>query len=278
MVNIGTVWDRTVDFVRDHLGSVTAVVLATQFAPSVVSGSLERLRGEATGGMAAVYGIVTLAATLIALWGALYLIGYAAQTTGREQAAEARRIATGRFLPLIGVSLILLVGFFILALPGIVLGATSGFDFVAAMNGTTLTPEQYGALGPAILYFALLTLVAIWVFARLLTVNAVVAMERRGLGAIARGFAMTKGMALKLIGLLILYGIITGVAVSAARFVTGAIFAIFTTPGSGIGIGDVAVAVATAAVSAVLALYQAVFIGKLYRAIVGEKDDADVFA
>ncbi len=83
---------------------------------------------------------------------------------------------------------------------------------------------------------------------------------------------------MKLIGLLILYGIITGVAVSAARFVTGAIFAIVTTSGSGIGIGDVAVAVATAAVSAVLALYQAVFIGKLYRAIVGEKDDADVFA
>ncbi len=278
MVNIGTVWDRTVDFVRDHLGSVATVVLATQFAPSVVSGSIERLRAEASGGMAAVYGLVTLVATLIALWGALYLIGYAAQTTGRERADEARRIATTRFLPLIGVSLVLLIAFFVLALPGIVLGATSGFDYVAAMNGVTLAPEQYGALLPAILYFFVLGLVAIWLFARLLTVNAVVAMERRGLGAIARGFRMTKGMALKLIGLLILYGIITGIAVSAARFVTGAIFAIVATPGSGIGIGDVAVAVATAAVSAVLALYQAVFIGKLYRAIVGEKDDADVFA
>lgn len=278
MVSIGTIWDRTVDFVRDHLGSLATVVLATQFAPTVVTGSLERVRATATGGTSVAYGLVTLAATLLALWGSLYLIGYAAQPTGRERAAEARRIATSRFLPLIGVSLVLLIGFTVLALPGVILAATSGFDFVSAMNGVTLTPEQYGTLGPAALYFVVLVIVGIWLFARLLTVNAVVAMERRGLGAIARGFAMTRGMTLKLVGLLILYGIITGVAVSAARFVVGSLAAILGTPGSGVGVGDVVTAVAIAAVSAVLALYQAAFIGKLYRAIVGEKDDADVFA
>ncbi len=278
MVSIGTVWDRTVDFVRDHLGGVTAVVLATQFAPTVVTGSLERVRATASGGAAAIYGLITLVATLIALWGSLYLIGYAAQPTGREQAGEARRIATTRFLPLIGVSLVLLIAFAVLAMPGIVLAVTSGFDYVSAMNGVATTPEQFATLGPALLYFVVLALFSIWLFARLLTVNAVVAMERRGLGAIARGFAMTKGMALKLIGLLILYGIIAGVAVSAARFVVGSLVAILGTQGTGVGIGDVVTAIATAAVGAVLALYQASFIGKLYRAIVGEKDDADVFA
>ncbi len=280
MVSIGTVWDRTVDFVRGNFGSLMPVVLATQFAPTVVTGSLERLRAGSGGvtALGVVLGLLTFVATVIALWGALYLVAYAAQPRGRETAAEARRIAAARFLPLIGVSLVLLVAVAVLALPGFVLAVASGFDFTAAMNGVTMAPEQYGALGWALLYFFVLALVALWLFARLLPLNAVVAMERRGVGAIGRAFALTRGLTLKLVGLLILYAIVAGVAVSAARFVVGGIFAIFSTGGGSITVGDVATAIAVAAVSAALALYQSAFTGKLYRAIVGDRDEADVFA
>lgn len=277
MVSIGAVWDKTVDFVRRHARAVMPVVLATQFAPGVVSNTLAG--GARSGGDANwVSGPVTFVATIIALWGALYLIGFAAQSSGRERAAEARGIANGRFFPLIGVSLVLLIAFLVLAIPGVLLAVGSGFDFVAAMNGTTMAPEQFASLGTSLLYFVVLGLVMLWLFARLLPINAVIAMERRGLGAIGRAFALTRGMALKLVGVLILYGIVAGVATVAVQSVLGVVFGFLDGGRPGIGIGTVAAAIGVAAVSSVLTLYQSVFVAKLYRTIVGEKDEADVFA
>ncbi|MEP9403326.1 hypothetical protein [Sphingomonas sp. VNH70] len=278
MVSIGTVWDKTVDFVRDHGRTVVPVVLATQFAPTLVSNSLAPLRIGAGAGTSAGLGLVSLLTTLVALWGALYLVGYAAQPTRAESAAEARAIATGRFLPLIGVSLVLLIGVSVLAIPGVALALRSGIDPVALSNGVSATPEQLAALGPAILYFALLGIVLLWLFARLLPLNAVVAQERRGIGAIGRAFALTRGMALKLVGLLLLYGIVTGVAVLAVQSVLGVVFGLILGPPTSFGASAIVVAAGVAAVSAALALYQSVFVGKLYRSIVGERDEASVFA
>jgi hypothetical protein len=278
MVSIGTTWDRTVDFVRGHMAQVASIALLTQFLPTVATGSLARLRETAGGASSLGLGLLTLVTSLIALWGSLYLIAYAAQQTGRESAANARGIANRRFLPVLGVSLALLVAMAVLTIPAIGLAYASGFDFAAIAVGTRPTPDQLGSLGWALLYMVVAGLFVLWAIARLLPVNAVIAMERRGLGAIGRAFALTRGMGLKLVGLVILYAIIAGVAVSAAKFVVGAVFAIVTSGGSGVTVGDVAGAIATGAISALLALYQAAFIGKLYRGIVGDQDDVAVFA
>jgi hypothetical protein len=278
MVSIGTTWDRTVDFVRGHMAQVASIALLTQFLPTVATGSLARLRETAGGALSLGLGLLTLVTSLIALWGSLYLVAYAAQQTGRESAANARGIANRRFLPVLGVSLALLVVMAVLAIPAIGLAYAGGFNFAAIAAGTRPTPDQLGSLGWALLYMVVAGLFVLWAIARLLPVNAVIAMERRGLGAIGRAFALTRGMGLKLVGLVILYAIIAGVAVSAAQFVVGAVFAIVTSGGSGVTVGDVAGAIATGAISALLALYQAAFIGKLYRGIVGDQDDVAVFA
>lgn len=278
MVSVGTVWDRAVDFVRDHLGAVMPVLLVTQFAAPAISGSLAGVRADATGGTAAGLGLLSVATTIISLWGALYLVGFAAQPSGREHRDEAMRIATSRFLPLVGVSIVLMVVLGILALPGVLLAVSSGFDFMAIANGTPLQPADVAKLGSAMLYFVVLALFVLWASARLLPINAVVAMERRGLGAIPRAFALTRGLTWKLIGLILLYAIVTGVAVSAAQFVFGAVIALVVGDDGGLSIATVAGSIAVAAVSAVLALYQSAFIGKLYRAIIGEQDDVAVFA
>ncbi|PXA97310.1 hypothetical protein DMC47_14460 [Nostoc sp. 3335mG] len=278
MVSVGTVWDRAVDFVRDHLGAVMPVLIVTQFAAPAISGSLSGLRVGATGGVAAGLTLVSLAATLVSLWGALYLIAFAAQTTGREDHRTALGIANSRFLALLGIGIVVMIGLGVLALPGVLLMVSSGFDFAAIANGGSVDPNIVGRLGSALLYFFVLALFVLWLGARLLPLNAVVAMERNGLGAIARSFALTRGMTWKLIGLILLYGIVAGVAVSAAQFVVGAIAGLLTTDTGGISIPIIAGAIAVAAVSTVLALFQSAFIGKLYRAIVGEQDDAAVFA
>ena len=278
MVSVGTVWDRAVDFVRDHLGAVMPVLIATQFAAPAISGSLAGVRAEASGGLAAGLGLLSLVTTLISLWGALYLVGFAAQPTGREDRRTAMTIAKGRFLPLIGISIVVLVVLGVLALPGVLLAVASGFDFMAIANGVTMEPSEFGKLGSALLYFLVFALFILWLSARLLPINAVVAMERRGLGVFGRAFALTRGMTWKLIGLILLYAIVAGIAVSAAQFVFGAVVALIVGDTGGLSVAAIGGAVAVAAVSSVLALYQSAFIGKLYRAIVGEQDDVAVFA
>lgn len=278
MVSVGTVWDRAVDFVRDHLGTVMPVLIVTQFAAPAVSGSLAGVRADATGALAAGLGLLSLATTIISLWGALYLVGFAAQPSGREDRHAAMTIATNRFLPLIGISIVVLVVLGILALPGILLAVASGFDFMAIANGTSVQPAEFEKLGSAGLYLLVFALFILWLSARLLPINAVVAMERRGLGAFRRAFALTRGMTWKLIGLILLYAIVAGIAVSAAQFVFGAVVALIVGDSGGLSVAAIAGAVAVSAVSSVLALYQSAFIGKLYRAIVGEQDDMAVFA
>lgn len=278
MVSVGTVWDRAVDFVRDHLGTVMPVLIVTQFAAPAVSGSLAGVRADATGGLAAGLGLLSLATMIISLWGALYLVGFAAQPSGREDRHAAMATATNRFLPLIGISIVALVALGILALPGILLAVASGFDFMAIANGASVQPAEFGKLGSAGLYFLVFALFILWLSARLLPINAVVAMERRGLGAFGRAFALTRGLTWKLIGLILLYAIVAGIAVSAAQFVFGAVVALIVGDSGGLSVAAIAGAVAVSAVSSVLALYQSAFIGKLYRAIVGEQDDMAVFA
>ena len=278
MAKIGTIWDRAVDFVRDHLGEAMPVLLATQFAAPAISGSLNGLRAAGDTGTAAVLGIVSVVTTVISLWGALYLVAFAAQADGHEQHRVALLLARTRFLPMIGVSIVLMAILAVLAVPGVVLAVASGFDFTSVMNGVPPQPAEIGKLGIAVLYFFALALFVIWASARLLPINAVVAHERRGIGAIGRAFALTRGMTLKLIGLLILYGIVAGVAVSAAQFVIGGVFGLLTDNSGALSPAVIAGAVAVAAVSAALALYQSAFIGKLYREVVGQQDDAAVFA
>ncbi|MEH3039643.1 MAG: hypothetical protein PGN21_06210 [Sphingomonas paucimobilis] len=278
MAKIGTIWDRAVDFVRDHAGELMPVLLVTQFAVPALSGSLNGIRADATGGMAAALGLLSLVTAAVSLWGTLYLIAFSAQPNGQEQHRVALSLAKTRFLPMIGVSIVLIAILAVLAIPGVVLAVASGFDFTSVMNGVPPQPSEFAKLGVALLYFFALALFLLWVSARLLPINAVVAHERRGIGAIGRAFALTRGMTLKLIGVLILYAIVAGVAVSAAQFVVGGIFGLFTGSTTGLSPAIIAGAFAVAAVSAALALYQSAFVGKLYREVVGQQDDAAVFA
>ncbi|KQM66688.1 MULTISPECIES: hypothetical protein [unclassified Sphingomonas] len=278
MAKIGTIWDRAVDFVRDHLGEVMPVLLVTQFAVPAVSGSLNGLRAEASGGTAAALGLLSALVALVSLWGALYLIAFAAQPDGQEQKRVALSLAKTRFLPMIGISIVMIVILTILAVPGIILAVASGFDFTSVMNGVPPQPAEFAKLGTALLYFFVLVLVILWASARLLPINAVVAMERRGVGAIRRAFELTRGMTLKLIGVLILYAIVAGVAVSAAQFVVGGILGLLIGNSGAFSPTIIVSSFAVAAVSAALALYQSAFVGKLYREVVGQQDDAAVFA
>lgn len=273
MVSIGTVWDRTVEFVQEHQRQLAPVVLLTLFAPTVFTVTLEKLRATAGTQLGLGLSLLGLLLMLVSLWGQLFLTGYAIERDG-SSAASSR--ATRRFLPVVGISLLLLIGMGALLAPAGVIAIASGLDVQGMAAGRQPSMESMGSFGLIGLYMLVFGLIVLWLAARLLVLTPVVLTERRGLGAIARAFRLTRGLTLKLIGLIILYAIVSTVAVSAARFVFGAILSLVAGGTSTITVADVLTAVAVAAVSAVLSLLSAVFVGKLYVAITGEQDQAAI--
>src|SRR3546814_20166423 len=74
------------------------------------------------------------------------------------------------------------------------------------------------------LYSRALVIVVLWGMARLLPLNSVVVAERRGVGAIRRAFGLTRGLALRIVGVVILFFVVWGVSAMAATPVLGSIF------------------------------------------------------
>src|SRR3546814_9103815 len=69
------------------------------------------------------------------------------------------------------------------------------------------------------LYSLALVIVVLWGMARLLPLNSVVVAERRGVGAIRRAFGLTRGLALRIVGVVILFFVVWGVSAMAATTV-----------------------------------------------------------
>jgi hypothetical protein len=92
-------------------------------------------------------------------------------------------------------------------------------------------------------------------------------MERRGVGLFARSFRLTRGITWKVIGVLILYFIVSQVSGLATKLVFGAVFGLIA-GGNGPGsVSMVLTSVLVAAVSTAFAVLAAAFTAKLYLAI-----------
>ena len=109
-------------------------------------------------------------------------------------------------------------------------------------------------------------LFVVWLFARLLPLVPTVLNERLGLGAIARAFGVTRGLGLKLVGALVLYGIVLYVASSAAKWVTFIPLRLVL-GGDGIGTASFIGAVVGALVSTAFSVLAYAFIAQLYRRV-----------
>jgi len=110
--------------------------------------------------------------------------------------------------------------------------------------------------------------VVLFVLARLLPLTGVIVAERRGLGAYARAFRLTRGMTWKLLGVILLYAVVAWVSSLAATTVFGSILRLVA-PGEGsVTVAGVLTAIAAAAVQAVFTVLAAAFCAKLYVALV----------
>lgn len=269
-VDISTVWDRATEFLGDNLASLIPVALPWIYLPLVVQSVLAPL-ARTPGPVATGVQAAALVLTLVGLWGQLQILALAIDRD--RGVAGARAQATAQYLPVIVITLVLGIAAIVLASPiGIALGV-AGVDFPALMRasetGATIAPPPGMTPGIAIfmLVYAVILLVALlWITVRLVLVNAVLLAEGGWFGAIGRSLALTRGRTLALVGVALLFGIVSVVATLAAQTVFGAVFALALGGDDPVTIATVLTAVFVALVSTAFSLLSAAFIGKYYVA------------
>ncbi|MEG8038229.1 hypothetical protein QP166_02310 [Sphingomonas sp. LR60] len=263
MVRIGDVWDRTVDVLRGRTAILTSIALVTLVLPGIVSGALGTIV-PLPGPAALAVPLVRLAVLVLLILGVLAMTAVASDPA--VDRAQALRIGGQRLLPALGVLVALVLAAIALFVPAGALLAISG-----ATMGMAGTPDMSHAAPGYVIGAGLSVLLAIvlglWLSARIVPLFGIVVNERRGFSALRRSLDLTKGSTLKLIGVLILYFIITTVAMLAATSVVGVIARLALGGDAPGGVAFV-VAVVRALISAGATMVQSVFYARFYVAAV----------
>ncbi len=263
MVKIDFVWDRTVEFLREHLGKVLPIALTGLFVPTAILNVLTPVWGvTGQGGRFGLF-MITMLLVLAMLWGWLAITLAAIRPDERAGAAMA---AVRRLGPMVGVYLILALIFSVLVIPLSLLSVFAGIDPAAMQAGGQLQIASGGAVWGLMLYLLPFLVVTLAALARLMPLAGVVAAERRGVRAISRTWRLTRGMTWRLIAVTILYYVVSSVAGLAAKTVFGTIFGLFGSNDGAVTVPSVLTAIVGAAVSATFTTLAAVFAAKLYVA------------
>ena len=221
MVTMSEVWDRTVLVARHRAPELAAIALPLIWLPGLVQRGVQlALAGPtpgapvAAGAMAAVT-LIGAVTTLLALLAALAIVALASDRTLAPVAAL--RIGLRRLPLTVGLSLLIALALMLLLVP-IVLAVP---DIAAMSAGSSSADLSPGASAFVRWYSVGLTALLVWAEARLVLLSPVMVNERRGLGSVARAFALTAALTWRLIGVLLLFLVVAGLSVLAARSVTG---------------------------------------------------------
>lgn len=269
MVRMGTVWDRALDVLRGRVNIMVPIAVLAIFLPTVVSNAVaaygQPAPGAGASGAASGLGAIVALVVLVAgIWGQLALLAIATDpATTRE---DAGRQATRRLGPALAVVIVLVVIFALLLLPAILPLIQAGLDMNNPQSMQSLPSGTASFVG---LYFIVFLLAAIVVGARLILINPVILGERRGLGAISRSFQLTRGLTWRIVGVMLLFGVLLLIAMFAAQAVTALILRLIL---GGDALPTITFLSSTvgAVVSTALTVVAAAFTAQLYVAIAGK--------
>jgi hypothetical protein len=267
MVKMGTVWDRTAEFLSDNIAAILPIALLTFFVPASIEGNFEAAMTGASAGFKAMLSILKILFALVSIWGSLAITAMALDIASDRSAAN---IATRRFLPALALTLTIFAGIALLVLPVTGILAFSGYDMVAMANSDTVEISRQMAwfIG---LYFVTLTILLLWLAARLILVTPVVVREDRVFSAIGQSWSLTRGGALRIVGVILLYAIVSLVAALAAKTVFGSIFTLVAgNDGDGVSLATVMTSIVVAAVQAAFMVIPPAFTAKLYLALTAQ--------
>ncbi len=267
MIRMATVWEHTVDVLRGRGAILAGIAFVTLFLPAVLSAAVTSFLGD---GQAA-RPLVSLLSAVLMLFGMLAITAVASDP--RVDRGAAYRLAANRLPAAIGVTLVLIIALSLTFVPGTLALLAAG----ATVTATGMVEMQRAAAGPLALSAGLILAAAallLWLGARLAPLFAVVINERLGLGAIRRAFALTRGVAARLIGVLILYAVLVLVLSVAVRSVVGVVLQLLLDSDGAVLFGT---SVALAIVSAGATVVQNVFYAQYYAAV-RARDEAAPFA
>jgi len=256
MVKMGTVWDRTAEFLTDNLPGILPIALLAYFVPFSIMRSLAPILYESSGALLVLW-VIVFALALLVNWGGLALVAMALDRGG-DPGKEAVR----RLVPSLLVSILQFLVIMALALPAVLTIRLSG----AGVDTMTLA-LPISVVWALCLYCPLAIGLAVWLSARLMLVNAVIVAEGRWLGAILRSWRLTRGSALAIVGVTILYTVVAVVGMLATQLVFGSIFRLVAGPGEGLSLSNILTSVMIAAVQAGFTVIVPVFGAKLYQAL-----------
>jgi hypothetical protein len=275
MATMNTVWDRTTEFVGDNLAALTPIVLFGLFVPLALVGNLVPLMGAVglTGG--SLVGVLVVLLSLASNWGATAVTALALDP--RAGRAAAIRTANRRFLPVVGVNVVVLVAVFLLFLPAMIGFAMSGIP-MTPMTGEPPALDTINA--PIVLassFYALVLMILLWwLVARLCVVTPTIVAEPRGLGAFKRAFRLTRGLALKIMGVILLYLVVSQVAGRAAQLVAGTVFGLLLGGVGPMSASAILTACVAALVSTLFSVLAVAFLAQLYLATRAGRDAPDM--
>lgn len=267
MVKMADVWDRTAEFLSDNVAAVLPVALGAFFVPASIQGSFATLKeGADTAVLVALYAL-EFGFALLQLWGSLAIAALALDVASERTFA---RLASRRLPKALAVSLAMFAAMLLMALPVPALLAANGVDLGAIARSENFEMSRAVA-GTVAAYAIILVLVLLWLAARLSLVTAVVVRENRMFAAFVRSWRLTRGLALRIVGVILLYTVVSWVAQLAARTVFGSIFELVAGgAGAGISLSGVLTSVVVAAVQASFTLLAPAFTAKLYLALAAQ--------
>lgn len=293
MASISVIWDRTTEVLRGRLGMLATIAILLIFVPAVIqsiyfatviqgspmmfsAGAMVAAGAGAGTGQMSVYGLLSLVFSILRVWGSLALVA-ATLTPAVQSVGEAVGLGGKRLLPMIGLSILLVIAGIVLMIPFFAILTAGGFSFLALAHGGMTPGAGLGAtIGIAFLYVLVLLVVFLWALARLFVFVPVLVGERLGVGTYGRSFQLTRGYTWRLIGVLLLLGIVAWIASAATSAVVGLI-ARLVMGADHVGASVAGAQIGSAAVSAAFAVVYAAFTAQFYRSRTG-MEAAETFA
>lgn len=259
MVKMGTVWDRAAEFLTDNLPAILPSALFAFFVPLSITGSLEPVLYAPEQALTYVLWGIVFGLTALVNWGSLVLVAMAMERDG-EGKRDAGALAARRLVPALLVQIAIFALLTALFAP-VALTLTAG----ERAGGTWSIPVVVA--WPLMIYLVCAIIAAIWILARLVMVYPVIVAEGRWFGAIWRSFVLTRGNALRIVGVILLYVLVSIVGMLATKTVFGSIFTLIAGPGDGMSLSSVLTSVMTAVVGTGFSVIVPVFAAKLYLAL-----------
>lgn len=267
MAKMGTVWDRTAEFLSDNLGAVLPVALLAFFVPASIEGSFQAAKAGAGTALALSLYLVQIAFGILSIWGSLTI---SAMALDMADVRGAGRIGRNRLLPALAVSVLIFAAMFVLALPVPLALQLGGYDVmeIAKGNNVSLSPQIAGGIA---LYMLVALCLILWIGARLFVTNPVIVREKRMFSALRQSWKLTRGMTWRIIGVILLFALVSWVSMLAANMVFGSIFTLVAGgPADGISLAGVLTSVVVAAVQTGFTVLVPAFTAKLYLALTAE--------